>query len=206
VIGVVKDFQSESKHKQRRACVLEYTPDRFFVASVKLQPANMQATIIAIGKTWSNLFPDDVFKYEFVDEHIAKMYQQEQKVYAAFQLFSGIAILIGCLGLYGLIAFAASQRTKEVGIRKVLGAPLRSIIGLFTREFVILIGIAFLIAAPLGYFMMHKWLENFAYHIKIGPVIFLVAIASSMAIAALTTAHQTLKAALANPVKSLRSE
>jgi ABC-type antimicrobial peptide transport system permease subunit len=166
----------------------------------------MPATIAAIGKAWGTLFPDGVFKYEFVDEHIAAMYIQEQKVYAAFQLFSGIAILIGCLGLYGLIAFAASQRTKEVGIRKVLGAPLFSIVGLFTREFVALIGIAFLIAAPLGYYMMHKWLENFAYHIKIGPAIFLVAIVASLAIAAITTMHQTLKAALANPVKSLRSE
>lgn len=206
VIGVVKDFQSESKHKKIRACVLEYVPDQFFTASIKLQPNNMTATIAAIGKTWSNDFPDNLFKYEFIDEHIAAMYTQEQKVYTAFQLFSGIAILIGCLGLYGLIAFAASQRTKEVGIRKVLGAPLHSIVGLFTREFVALIAIAFLIAAPLGYFMMHKWLENFAYHINIGPAIFLVAIAASLLIAAVTTAHQTLKAALANPVKSLRNE
>ncbi|MFD2872492.1 ABC transporter permease [Mucilaginibacter ximonensis] len=206
VIGVVKDFQSESKHKKRRACVLEYNPDRFFVASIKLRPDNMPATIAAINKTWSTLFPDRLFKYEFIDDHIAAMYTQEQKVYTAFQLFSGIAILIGCLGLYGLIAFAASQRTKEVGIRKVLGAPLSSIVGLFTREFVVLIAIAFLIAAPLGYFMMHKWLQNFAYHISIGPTIFLVSISASLAIAALTTAHQTIKAALANPVKSLRSE
>jgi putative ABC transport system permease protein len=206
VIGVIKDFQSESKHKKIRACVLEYNADRFRVASIQLQAKNMPATIAAIGKEWSLLFPDNVFKYEFIDEHIAQMYQQEQKVYTAFQLFSGIAILIGCLGLYGLIAFAASQRTKEVGIRKVLGAPLYSIVGLFTREFVTLIGIAFLIAAPLGYYMMHKWLQNFAYHITIGPAIFFIAIASSLIIAALTTAHQAVKAALVNPVKSLRSE
>ncbi|MDB5155518.1 MAG: FtsX-like permease family protein [Mucilaginibacter sp.] len=206
VIGVVKDFQSESKHKKRRACVLEYTPDRFFTASIKLQPKNMPATIATINKSWSTLFPDDLFKYEFIDEHIAAMYKQEQKVYTAFQLFSGTAILIGCLGLYGLIAFAASQRTKEVGIRKVLGAPLHSIVGLFTREFITLIAIAFLIAAPLSYFIMHKWLQNFAYHITIGPAIFFIAIAASLIIAALTTAHQAVKAALANPVKSLRSE
>ncbi|TSJ43037.1 FtsX-like permease family protein [Mucilaginibacter corticis] len=206
VIGVVKDFQSESKHKKRRACVLEYVPRGFFNASIRLQAKNMPATIAAIGKQWHQLFPDNIFKYEFIYEHIAAMYTQEQKVYTAFQLFAGIAILIGCLGLYGLIAFAASQRTKEVGIRKVLGAPLHSIVGLFTREFALLIVIAFLIAAPLGYFIMHKWLQNFAYHISIGPSIFFVAIASSLVIAAFTTAHQTLKAALANPVKSLRSE
>ncbi|MCC8424895.1 ABC transporter permease [Mucilaginibacter sp. UR6-11] len=206
VIGVVKDFQSESKHKKIRACVLQYNVDRFRSASIQLQPENMPATIAAIGKQWSQLFPDDVFKYEFIDEHIAAMYKQEQKVFTAFQLFSYIAILIGCLGLYGLISFAASQRTKEVGIRKILGASVQSIIGLFTREFVLLIAVAFLIAAPLGYYMMHKWLQNFAYHITIGPAIFFIAIASSLVIAALTTAHQAVKAALANPVKSLRSE
>ncbi|MES2426810.1 MAG: ABC transporter permease [Bacteroidota bacterium] len=206
VIGVVKDFQSESKHKKIRACVLEYVPDMFFNVSIRLQTKNMPATIAAIGKEWTTLFPDNLFKYEFFDDHIAAMYKQEQKVYIAFQLFSYIAILIGCLGLYGLIAFAASQRTKEVGIRKVLGAPLHSIIGLFTKEFLILIGIAFLIAAPLGYYIMHKWLQNFAYHITIGPAIFFIAIAASLVIAALTTAHQAVKAALTNPVKSLRSE
>ncbi|MES2808621.1 MAG: FtsX-like permease family protein, partial [Bacteroidota bacterium] len=206
VIGVVKDFQSESKHKKIRACVLEYTPGQFFVSSIKLDPKNMPATIAGIDKAWSALFPDNIFKYEFVDEHIAAMYKQEQKVYTAFQLFSYIAILIGCLGLYGLISFAAAQRTKEVGIRKVLGAPLHSIIGLFTKEFTVLIVIAFLIAAPVGYYVMHQWLQNFAYHITIGPAIFFIAIVSSLIIAALTTMHQALKAALVNPVKSLRNE
>ncbi len=206
VIGVVKDFQSESKHKKRRACVLEYTPGQFFVSSIKLTPKNMPATISIIGKKWSALFPDNVFKYEFIDEHIAALYKQEQKVYVAFQLFSYIAILIGCLGLYGLISFAVSQRTKEVGIRKVLGAPLYAIIGLFTKEFVVLIGIAFFVAAPIGYYIMHTWLQNFAYHITIGPAIFFIAIASSLIIATFTTGHQAIKAALTNPVKSLRSE
>jgi putative ABC transport system permease protein len=206
IIGVVKDFQSESKHKKRRACVLEYEQPRFRTAAIRLQTKGLSKTISAIGKQWTALFPDNVFKYEFIDEHIAAMYKQEQKVYAAFQLFSYIAILIGSLGLYGLIAFAASQRTKEVGIRKVLGAPLYSIVGLFTKEFMILIAIAFFIAAPLGYYIMQKWLQNFAYHVTIGPAIFFIAIASSLIIAAITTAHQTFKAALANPVKSLRSE
>jgi ABC-type antimicrobial peptide transport system permease subunit len=141
-----------------------------------------------------------------LDEHIASFYTQEQKVYIAFKLFSSIAIIIGCLGLYGLIAFAASQRTKEIGIRKVLGAPLMSIVGLFSKEFALLIAIAFVLAEPLGYFMMHTWLENYAYHISIGPGTFLVAIVTSFLIAAITIAYQTIKAATANPVKSLRSE
>ncbi|MDB5133502.1 MAG: FtsX-like permease family protein [Mucilaginibacter sp.] len=206
ITGIVQDFQSESKHKQRRACVLMYNPKIFFTASIRIQPAAMHQTIDHIGKIWSAQFHDNVFEYEFLDEHIASLYKQEQKAYTAFGLFSSIAILIGCLGLYGLIAFAASQRTKEVGIRKVLGAPIMSIVGLFTKEFVWLILIAFFIAAPIGYFMMDKWLQNFAYHVNIGATTFLIAIAASFIIALITILQQVIKAALANPVKSLRSE
>ena len=166
----------------------------------------MTRTIDNINKSWSALFPNDLFKYEFLDEHIASFYTQEQKVYTAFKLFSFIAILIGCLGLYGLISFAASQRTKEIGIRKVLGAPLISIVGLFSKEFILLISIAFIIAAPVGYYAMHNWLQNYAYHINIGAGIFVIAIAASIIIAAITISYQAIKAALVNPIKSLRSE
>lgn len=206
IMGVVQDFQEESKHKLRRSVVLMYRAEYFFRASIKLQPTNMNRTIESIGKSWSALFPDNLYQYEFLDEHIASFYEQEQKVYTAFQLFSGIAILIGCLGLYGLIAFAAAQRTKEVGVRKVLGAPIWSIVGLFSKEFMALIAVAFLIAAPVAYYAMNSWLQNYAYHISIGPLIFVVAVLASVVIAAATILHQALKAALVNPVKSLRSE
>ncbi len=206
IIGVVQDFQSESKHKKRRACALEYRANNFFMASIKMQPAAMRQTIERIDKSWSALFPNDLFQYQFLDEHIASFYTQEQKVYTAFKLFSFIAILIGCLGLYGLISFAASQRTKEIGIRKVLGAPIMSIIGLFSKEFILLISIAFLVAAPIGYYAMHNWLQNYAYHINIGAGIFLISIVASVVIAAITISYQAIKAALVNPVKSLRSE
>ena len=206
IIGVIQDFQSESKHKKRRACAFLYNPDVFFMASVKIRPGAINNTIDQIAKIWATLNPDNLFEYKFLDEHIAAFYTQEQKVYTAFKLFSGIAILIGCLGLYGLIMFAASQRTKEIGIRKVLGAPIASIVGLFSKEFVLLICIAFLIAAPLGYYMMNNWLNNYAYHITIGPWTFVVSVIASMIIAGITIAYQTIKAALVNPVKSLRSE
>jgi len=206
IMGVVQDFQSESKHKKRRACVLMYRADNFYTATIKIQPTGMSQTIDKINKSWSALFPDNLFQYEFLDDHIAAMYTQEQKEYTAFKLFSSIAILIGCLGLYGLIAFAASQRTKEVGIRKVLGAPILSIVGLFSKEFVVLIVIAFAIAAPIGYYAMNNWLQNYAYHIKIDAGIFIISILASFVIAGLTIAYQTVKAALVNPITSLRSE
>jgi len=206
VTGVMKDFQAESRHKKIRPCVLMYLPDAFVTACVKLQPVGMSNTIARIDKDWSATFPDGIFQYEFLDEHIAKWYRQEEKQYTAFRLFAGIAILIGCLGLYGLVAFAAAQRTKEVGVRKVLGASLSSIVLLFSKEFALLIVIAFLIAAPLGYYVMHNWLQNFAYQVNINAGIFIIAIFVSVIIAGATIAYQAIRAARVNPVKSLRSE
>ena len=206
VTGVVQDFQSESKHKKRRACVLLYRPDNFYITSVRIEPRGMHQTIDHIDKIWSGLFPENIFEFEFLDEHIAKMYKQEEKLYIAFKLFSSLAILIGCLGLYGLVAFAAIQRTKEVGIRKVLGASLLDIFTLFAKEFILLIAIAFLVAAPIAYLTMHNWLENFAYQVSIGKGIFLISIGVSFLIAAITISFQAIKAALTNPVKSLRME
>ncbi|MGC4035864.1 MAG: ABC transporter permease [Chitinophagaceae bacterium] len=206
IIGVVQDFQSESKHKKIRPCAMIYRPDIFFMASVKIEPSAMNKTIAGIEKSWTALFPDNLFSYEFLDDHIANWYRQEQKEYTAFKLFAAIAILIGCLGLYGLVAFAAAQRIKEVGIRKVLGASLMDILVLFSKEFVLLIAIAFLIAAPVGYYIMHSWLQGFAYQVSINAGIFIIAIAVSAIIAAITIAYQAMRAAVANPVKSLRTE
>jgi ABC-type antimicrobial peptide transport system permease subunit len=206
IIGVVQDFQNESKRKKIRPCAMIYRADNFYSVSVRLQPAGMRKTISAIDKAWSALFPEQVFSYEFLDEHIAAWYRQEQKEYVAFRLFSVVAILIGCLGLYGLVAFAAAQRTKEVGIRKVLGASLKDIVVLFSREFVLLILLAFAIAAPLAYYVMHSWLQSFAYQINIGPDIFVLAILVSFIIAGCTIGWQAIKAGVVNPVKSLRSE
>ncbi|MDP4284460.1 MAG: ABC transporter permease [Bacteroidota bacterium] len=206
ITGVVKDFQSESKHKKIRPCVLLYNKNAFFMVSARLQTSNMNQTIARIDKAWSSLFPQNVFSYEFLDDHIAAWYSQEQKEYTAFKLFALIAIIIGSMGLYGLITFAAAQRGKEVGIRKVLGASLADIVFLFSKEFVILIAIAFLIAAPLAYYIMYNWLQSFAYQINIGANIFVIAILSSFIIAAFTIGYQAIKAGIVNPINSLRSE
>lgn len=204
--GVVRDFQSESKHGKIRACALFYDSRSFWQTSVKLRPERLRETLATIEKDWTELNPDYLFRYEFVDEHIAKLYTQEEKMYNAFRLFAGIAIVIGGLGLFGLVSLMAVQRTKEVGIRKVLGASVGSIVGLFSREFVWLMLIAFVVAAPLAWYGMDKWLHEYAYHIQIGPSIFLLAILSTLAIAATTVSYQAIKAALVNPVRSLRSE
>jgi ABC-type antimicrobial peptide transport system permease subunit len=206
IMGVVKDFQSESRHKKIRACVLAYLPDQFYQVSVRIQPTQMRQTIASIDKLWSATFPDQLFEYEFLDERIASMYAQEEKIYTAFQLFSAIAIFIGCLGLYGLISFIAVQKTREVGVRKVLGASVWNIVYLFSKEFTWLILISFLIAAPVAWYAMNNWLENFAYRIDIEWSVFMVAILSAFVIAAFTVSYKSVKAALANPIKSLRAE
>jgi putative ABC transport system permease protein len=206
IIGVVQDFQSESKHKKRRACILQYSDRDVWTASVRLNPHSMESTIAQIDKDWSALSPNDLFQYEFLDDHIAGFYRQEQKVYTAFRLFSGIAIFVGCLGLYGLIAFATLQRTREVGIRKVLGASVPNILLLFGREFIALILLAFVVAAPVAWWAMTSWLGNFAYRIDIGWETFVVSLTASFLIAACTISYKSIAAAVANPVRTLRTE
>jgi ABC-type antimicrobial peptide transport system permease subunit len=206
IIGVVQDFQSESKHKKIRPCIMQYDDRGFYAASVRLNPNGMPGTIAHIQKLWSALSPNDLFQYEFLDDHIATFYRQEQKVYTAFRLFSAIAILIGCMGLYGLIAFATLQRTREVGIRKVLGATVPDILLLFGREFIGLILLAFIVAAPLAWLGMNNWLGNFAYRIGIGWGTFVLSIGVSFLIAAVTISYKSISAALIPPVRSLRTE
>jgi putative ABC transport system permease protein len=204
--GVVKDFQSESKHKKIRSCFMIYDPQRFWNTSVKVNSRTIKTTLSSIGKVWTELNPESLFSYEFVDQRIAQMYMQEEKMFNAVTIFSGIAILIGCLGLYGLVSMMAVQRTKEIGIRKVLGATIWGIVLLFFNRFIWLILAAFVISAPLAWFAMNKWLEEFAYHITIGPAIFLVSILVMVMLAAMTISYQSIKAALVNPVDSLKTE
>ncbi len=204
--GVVRDFQSESKHKKVRALIMFYNANAFQQASVKLHPEHMRETLVAIEAAWRELNPEWLFSYEFLDEHIAKLYTQEENMYNAFRIFSVIAIVIGCMGLYGFVTSMAVQRTKEIGIRKVLGASVSGIIALFFSQFIWLIVIAFVIAAPLAWLGMDKWLQEFAYHIDVSPAIFGFSILITFIIAAMTVSYQSIKAAVANPVESLRSE
>ena len=166
----------------------------------------MQNTMKQVQAKWEVSFPEYNFKYDFVDEQIRQLYKGEGKLTMLLRFFAFIAIFIGCLGLYGLVAFTTNQKTKEVGIRKVLGASVQSILLLFTKEFVKLIVIGFALAAPIAGFIMDKLLEQFAYKIELGPVIFLTSLGVTFVIAFFTVGYRSLKAALVNPVSSLKSE
>jgi ABC-type antimicrobial peptide transport system permease subunit len=162
--------------------------------------------IASMQNTWNKYFPDYVFEFSFLDRSIADYYKQENQLSEFYKIFSGIAIFISCLGLYGLISFMAVQRKKEIGIRKVLGAPVRDIVIMLSKEFTILIAIAFLIAAPIAWYFMHQWLQQYTYRILMGAGFFIATIICSLCIAWLTVSYTAIKAAIANPVKSLRTE
>ena len=206
VVGVVKDFNGSPLKKGMKPLVLGSWKTVYRLINIKIQPQQAKQTLAAIEKLWNHTYPDFVYENEFLDDKMASFYKQENQISQLYKIFAGIAIFISCLGLYGFVSFMAEQRTKEVGIRKVLGASVTSIVYLFSKEFTILIGIAFLIATPIAYFFMHQWLQNYAYRTNIGFGIFLLTILISEIIAWLTVGYQAIKAAVANPVTSLRSE
>jgi len=160
----------------------------------------------SIKKIWEQTFPNSVYEYRFLDEKIESFYKQESQLSSLYKIFAVIAIFLSCLGLYGLASFMAVQRIREVGIRKVLGASVSSVVYLFSKEFIVLITIAFIIASPVAWYFMDKWLQDYVYRINISWWIFIVGGISSIIIALMTVSFQAIKAALANPVKSLKTE
>jgi ABC-type antimicrobial peptide transport system permease subunit len=175
-------------------------------ASIKLPITDIASTMQAIKKIFEQTFPNNVYQYTFLDDKIAGFYKQETQLSQLYKIFAVIAIFLSCLGLYGLASFMAVQRIKEVGIRKVLGATAGNIVYLFSKEFIILIAIAFAIATPIAWYFMNQWLDDYAYRINVGWWIFLIAGLAAILIALLTISFQAIKAAIANPVKSLRTE
>ena len=206
IAGVVKDFHTTSLRNQIEATVIANNITDYKMVAIKIQPNRITEALKEIEKTWSGFYPEYTFQYGFVDDEIAEFYRGERKMSIILSVAALIAVFIGCLGLYGLITFMAEQRTKEIGIRKVLGASVTNIAGLFSREFVKLVAIAFVLAAPLTYFLMQQWLENFTYRIDLGLGIFLAALLTTLLIAFVTVGYRTFKAAVANPVDALRDE
>ncbi len=174
--------------------------------SVKLNPQSMQQTLKEIQAKWESTYPAYLYSYRFIDEQIREFYESEQRMSLLLSGFTTLAIFIGCLGLFGLTVFMANQKTKEIGVRKVLGASVESILMLFSKEFIKLILIGFCVAAPLAYYFANQYLDQFAYKITVGPSVFLIGLAVTVAIALLTVGYRSVKAAMANPTKALRSE
>jgi ABC-type antimicrobial peptide transport system permease subunit len=206
VVGVLKDFNDRSLRQNLAPLLIATNSTMYRQASIKLSTTEIASTMQAIRKIWQQTFPNNVYQYTFLDDKIASFYKQETQLAQLYKIFAAIAIFLSCLGLYGLASFMAVQRIKEVGIRKVLGATAGNIVYLFSKEFIILIAIAFAIAAPIAWYFMHQWLEDYAYRINIGWWIFLIAGGAAILIALITISFQAIKAAIANPVKSLRSE
>jgi ABC-type antimicrobial peptide transport system permease subunit len=206
VHGVVKDFNTKSLSEPIEPVILYTSLNSFHSLSVKLNPTDMQATLGQIKTKWEAAYPEYIFNYEFLDEQVRNLYRGERRISTLLTIFSSIAIFIGCLGLFGLVTFMANQKTKEIGVRKVLGANTQNIVILFSKEFAKLIVIGFLFAAPAAGFVMNKVLEQFAYKIELGPSIFLTGIVTTFLIAFATVGFRSVKAALTNPVDALRAE
>lgn len=208
VIGVVKDFHFESLHEAVKPAflLLAQGASPWYKMIVRIKPADQKETIAQIQRLYESFNAGFPFTYDFLDEAYQKQYETEARISTLSEYFSVLAIIISCLGLFGLVAFTAQKRQKEIGIRKVIGASVNGLALMLTKDFLKLVAIAVLIAFPLSWYMMTQWLDSFAYRITIGPLVFVIACATVVVITLLTVGFQAIKAALANPVKSLRSE
>jgi len=206
IVGVVKDFNIRSLKNAIDPVLMSSWTAVYQKINIKIEPTNINQTLASVERLWNQTYPDGLYEYQFLDDKIANFYRSEDQLSALCKIFAGIAIFISCLGLYGMVSFMAVQRTKEVGIRKTLGASVASIVYLFSKEFTLLIIIAFAVSVPLGWIFTNKWLQDYTYKVPVGPGIFILAIVVSVAIAWLTVGYKAINAALVNPVKSLRSE
>lgn len=204
--AVVKDFHFESLTKEISPLVILNHPRRFYYGIVKVRPEDIQSTLSFIEARLKEGAPNSIFEYRFLDDAFASMYTKTAQLKTIFQLFSNLAVLIACLGMLGLIAFTAQNRAKEVGVRKVLGASVSSIVMLLSGDFFKLLGIALLIALPAGYYAMDQWLNSYAYRTELGLSLFVVVVLSAAAITFLTISFQATKTARTNPASILRNE
>jgi putative ABC transport system permease protein len=206
IIGVVGDFHVESLHRKIEPVFFEYMPESSRYLSIRIRPENIPGTLQYIERTFKKIDPLLPFDYTFLDESFDSKYKAEEKLIQIFTYFTLLAIFIACLGLFGLASFTTEQRTKEIGVRKALGATISSIMILLSKEFTKWVLVANIIAWPMAYVAMNHWLQNFAYRIDIGLGIFILAALLAFVIAMLSVGYQAIKAARANPVDSLRYE
>jgi putative ABC transport system permease protein len=206
VKGVVKDFHFRSFHNPITPLVIFLDERMTQKILVKIEGTQLSSTIQQLGKIWKSRVPHRPFEYHFLDEDYSTLYKSETRTAGIFSTFSTLAIMLACLGLFALTAYSIAQRTKEIGIRKILGANTTSIISLVSKDFLLLVGLGIIIASPLAWFATHRWLEDFSYRVRIEWWMFVVSGSAALLIAFLTVSFQAIKAAFANPVKSLRTE
>lgn len=211
IVGVVADFHSRSFHEAIGPLCIVNRPDREGTIAVKLaskgkQSNTIKTTLSQVEKLWKQMYPDATFNYQFYDESLKLIYAKDQQTATLMNTAMGITIFISCLGLFGLALFTAEKRAKEISIRKILGASVTNIAAMLSKDFITLVVIALLIASPVAWYFMNEWLQSFAYRINISVWVFVLAGLTVMLIALLTISFQSIKAAIANPVKSLRTE
>jgi putative ABC transport system permease protein len=206
VIGVVNDFHFQDLHLPIEPYGFQLSSGNYTYLIAHAQTNDISATLRSVEAAWHKLNPNEPFEYTFLDEDFAKNYAAEERLSAIVGYFTIIAIFISCLGLFGLATFSAEQRIKEIGVRKVLGASVTSIVTLLSTDFLKLVIIAIMIASPIAWWAMNKWLQDFAYRTNIGWWIFIIAGLGALIIALITISFQAIRAAVSNPVKSLRTE
>ncbi len=206
IVGVVANFHDKNFHHDINPIFIAPYSKAFYQLAIKIHTKNAHATLEGVEKLWKEIFPKYMYEFGFLDEAVAKQYEEERRFLQMSKLFSGLAIFISCLGLYGLISFFLAQKTREIGIRKVLGGNISDILILVTQDFFKLILIAGSIAAPLAWYFMNNWLQNYKYRIAIDWWIFALAIGGIIVITLVTISYQAIRAAMANPIKSLRTE
>jgi ABC-type antimicrobial peptide transport system permease subunit len=206
IVGVVRDFHFESLHENVKPFALRLEPLLTYRIVAKIKAGRESDAIARMGALYQKRYPGFVFDYSFLDQDYQAQYVPEQRVAVLSRYFSGLTILISCLGLFGLSAFTAERRFKEIGIRKVLGATMNSVVLMLSADFLKLVLISVLIAFPLAWWVTNRWLDSFAYRIHLGVDVFAIAGASIVLITAVTISFQSIRAAIANPVKVLRTE
>ncbi len=206
IVGVLSDFHFSSMYEKIGPVAISTNPDNYALANVKLKVSETSAVLQQMESAWSELYPNEQFNYDFLDQTVTSYYEREQRLSQVILWFTIIALFIGGIGLYGMVTYVVNNRIKEIGIRKVLGASFNSLLTLISREFVVLLLIAFVVSAPLSWYLMNNWLSDFYYRIDLGPVLFVAALASSFLVALVSVLQKSVYATRINPVQTLRDE
>jgi ABC-type antimicrobial peptide transport system permease subunit len=205
IIGLIPDFNLYSSKNEKKPITIHLSQDPGYIF-VRVTRQSLKVSMDNLKAVWKEITPESEFKGSFMDENTSNWYKEEERLSQVFSLASGIAILLSCLGLFAIALIVMEQRTKEIGVRKVLGASVSNLVFVLSRDFVKMVLVAIIIATPLAWFFMQKWLDNYPYRIEINPLVFVLVGVAAILVAVITVSFQSIKAALMNPVKSLRSE